>query len=445
MGFHRFCCFTLVVITLLWFHTAYGTFSIVAVDTITGEIGSAGASCISGSRILSDIVVGLGGIHTQAYYYAANQQYARSLMLLGVPPEAMMDSLVAHDAQGTPGYRQYGVVYLAHGRSAAYTGANCQDWKGHRTGPGYAAQGNILSGPEIVDAMEVAFLNTPGLLCDRLMAALQAAKRPGADTRCWAAGKSAISSFIRVARPGDIDSARYLNLNVLSTPGSTDPIDVLQQLFDQWHDSTAGSPDVFLTTVTPACDTLIANGTDSTRVVIIPRNNQNRPSGAGAELLVWVNGAQGSITDPVFSGDSVYTCLLTAPAVPGVDTISVYSAAGLFPGELVAHPVVHYVTASGVVNPPSPAALPHVIAFQIFPNPFNSVVRISLELAVAAHTELAVFNLLGQRVATLHEASQMTAGVHIFRWDASSFTSGMYIVRLHANDHTLLRKVLLIR
>jgi uncharacterized Ntn-hydrolase superfamily protein len=56
------------------------TFSIVAVDTITGEVGSAGASCIPGSMIISDVHPGLGAIHTQSYWNAINQDSAASLM-----------------------------------------------------------------------------------------------------------------------------------------------------------------------------------------------------------------------------------------------------------------------------------------------------------------------------------------------------------------------------
>ena len=56
------------------------TFSIVAVDTLTGQIGSAGASCIQGSIIISDIHPGLGAIHTQSYWNGSNQDSASSLM-----------------------------------------------------------------------------------------------------------------------------------------------------------------------------------------------------------------------------------------------------------------------------------------------------------------------------------------------------------------------------
>jgi len=123
------------------------TFSIVAVDTVTGEIGSAGASCVGpiggvGAFILSDVIEGIGGIHTQASYLAQNQQNARARMLEGLSPQQIIDWLVANDAGGNPTIRQYGIVDLTrNGESAAYTGSNCTNYKNHVTGPGYAIQG----------------------------------------------------------------------------------------------------------------------------------------------------------------------------------------------------------------------------------------------------------------------------------------------------------------
>jgi len=214
------------------------TFSIVAIDPSTGEVGSAGASCIANSQIINDPIGAIGSINTQAYYRSDNQQYARSLMELGLSPQEIIDSLIVNDAQGNPTIRQYGIVDLvAGGRSAAYTGVNTSDWKGHRTGTTYAIQGNILLDSTIVDSMEVIFNSTPGSLSDRLMAALEAAKVPGADTRCLVWGKSSISAFIHVVLP---DSTDYPYLVVADTPNILDPIDRLRVLYDAWKDSVTG-------------------------------------------------------------------------------------------------------------------------------------------------------------------------------------------------------------
>lgn len=212
------------------------TFSICAIDLATGQVGSAGASCIAGSIILSDVHPNHGVIHTQASYLAANQNYARNLMNQGLSPQQIIDSVTTHDAGNNPTVRQYGVVdNVSGGRFASYTGTNCTNWKGHLNGLIYSIQGNILLGSQIIDSMKARFLNTSGTLAVRMMAALQGAKVPGADTRCTQYGKSTISAFIRVANPTDPPSGPYyLDLNVNNTPTNKDPIDSLQVLFNNW-------------------------------------------------------------------------------------------------------------------------------------------------------------------------------------------------------------------
>lgn len=229
---------------------AQDTFSIVVVDEQTGEVGSAGASCLdniqfpgsNGAIIISDILPGRGAIHTQSYWLAQNQVNARARMQEGFSPQEIVDWLKANDAQGGFGWvnRQYGVVDFApHGspRSAALTGPGCLDWKGHRLGAHYAIQGNILLGASILDSMESRFLSAGGSLAERLMACLQGAKVPGADSRCLSNGTSSLSAFVRVAKPGDTPGNFWLDLNVPSLPAGMEPIDSLQRLFDTWKTS----------------------------------------------------------------------------------------------------------------------------------------------------------------------------------------------------------------
>ncbi len=230
-------------ITLVGQHT----FSIVAVDSITGEIGSAGATCLSeedGALWVSDIVLNVGAINTQAYWTLVNQNAAKQRMLAGDSPQEIIDWLVANDNSSQGGNiadRQYGIVDINDGspRSAAYTGPNNFDVKGHRVGKDYAIQGNILISEEVLDDMEQAFINTNGELCDKLMASLQAAKRPGADVRCLAEGISSASAYIRVAKPNDTNSDYgnlWLDLNAWLDSGTFtgDPIDELQRQFDEF-------------------------------------------------------------------------------------------------------------------------------------------------------------------------------------------------------------------
>ena len=246
---------TILLLFAFWltgFVQSQDTFSIVAVDTVTGEIGSAGASCIDetaipgGALIISDVLPGRGGIHTQSYWNATNQNNAHNRMVEGMSPLEIIDWLVAHDAQNNPGVRQYGIVDFdsaGHARSAGFTGANCLNYKNHITGPNYAIQGNILLGQQILDSMEARFLQTEGSFAEKLMAALQGANVVGADTRCMDNGTSSLSAFIRVARPNDTIGNFYCDLNVPSVPEGMEPIDSLQTLFDEWLGSTVGVPE----------------------------------------------------------------------------------------------------------------------------------------------------------------------------------------------------------
>ena len=265
---------------LFFFSHLMATFSIVAVDTTTGEVGSAGGSCIAGSIIISDIHPGVGAIHTQSYYLPSNQNYASSLMNQGYSPLEIIELLEVNDAQNNPGIRQYGVVDLftennygllyeyecnqiegaqwggtpnsselaecsdpVVSRSASFTGNNCSSWKGHINGINYAIQGNILLNENILLGIERGFNITNGTLDQKLMAAMQGAKVPGADTRCLDEGISTLSAFIRVAKPNDIGEF-YLDLNVNSVIPYynengiwIDPIDTLQTLYNQWYDN----------------------------------------------------------------------------------------------------------------------------------------------------------------------------------------------------------------
>lgn len=227
--------------------TAQHTFSIVAVDAATGEIGSAGATCLffkDAALEISDIVLGVGAINTQAWWVPANQAAARQRMEAGDSPQEILLWLQSNDNGSQGGNimdRQYGIVDLRNGeaRSGAFTGNNNFDEKGHRTGSDYAIQGNILISQAVLDDMENAYLSTNGPLCDKLMAVLQAAKRPGADVRCLDESLSSGSAFIRVAKPTDTSSAYgdlWLDLSYDATSGNvtTDPIDVLQMQFDEF-------------------------------------------------------------------------------------------------------------------------------------------------------------------------------------------------------------------
>ncbi len=102
------------------------------------------------------------------------------MMASGLSAEETLSKLLAQDHEREQ--RQVGLVD-SKGGSATFTGKSCVDWAGGLNGPGYAIQGNILTGPEVINKMEHAFLDTKGQLPERLFAALDAGNRAGGDRR----------------------------------------------------------------------------------------------------------------------------------------------------------------------------------------------------------------------------------------------------------------------
>ncbi len=330
----------------------HATFSIVAVDTLTGAVGGAGASCIANSFIIDDVVESLGAVHTQAFWLQANKDNAHARLLEGLTPDSIIGWLVNNDVQGTPTFRQYLVVTLAGGgASAAFTGIDTDNFHGHRTGPGYAIAGNILNGLNVLDDMETQFLLTSGPLEEKLMAALQGAKRVGSDVRCTAKGKSAISSFIRVFHPGD-GPTPFLLLQVPTTPDFVDPIDVLQDKFDDWKLSQQA--DAALSELTLSPDTLPSSGVHTATITVTPKNQNSVTPIFGASVALSNSGAGalGSVTD---NGDGTFSASLTAPTAPGMDIVGATVTAGGVTTPINATDSVYYylcgdADASGSVN-----------------------------------------------------------------------------------------------
>jgi uncharacterized Ntn-hydrolase superfamily protein len=228
---------------------AQDTFSIVAVDSVTKEVGSAGASCVDMFNLpqyttdfLGELFPGVGAINTQAAYDATNQKNARDRMNAGDSPQQIINYVTANDAAGNPTTRQYGIVRLINGKpvSAGYTGTNCQNYKNHIAGPNYCIQGNILLGKQILDSMEARFKREPGDLACKLMAALQGAKVVGADTRCAPNNTSTLFAFVKVSKTTDTFGNPYILYSVKTKNNAKiEPIDSLQKIFSKARSCSA--------------------------------------------------------------------------------------------------------------------------------------------------------------------------------------------------------------
>jgi uncharacterized Ntn-hydrolase superfamily protein len=133
------------------------TYSIVAYDPQEKAWGVAVASkFLAAAAVVSWAQAGAGAVATQAL---ANVSYGpNGLALLGKGGRAqdVLAYLVNNDQNAA--HRQIGLVDV-YGEAAAYTGGECHAWAGHKVGPGFACQGNILTGPETLEAMAETFMN----------------------------------------------------------------------------------------------------------------------------------------------------------------------------------------------------------------------------------------------------------------------------------------------
>ena len=203
------------------------TFSIVAFDPDTGDLGVAVQSkFFAVGRVVPFATAGLGAVATQAN---ANTTYGRrglELLARGHAPEEVIQALIGDDPQRQQ--RQVGIVD-ASGSAATFTGDAALPWAGGRTGSHYTVQGNILAGPEVVDAMAEAFEKTRGDLATRMVTALSAGQHAGGDAR---GRQSAALLVVREgAGYGGFDD-RYVELRVEDHPT---PIQELQRLLDIRH------------------------------------------------------------------------------------------------------------------------------------------------------------------------------------------------------------------
>ena len=157
------------------------TFSIVARDPQSGVFGvavSTAVPCVG--AMVPHVQPGVGAVATQSYTNVRLGIDGLVLLERGLGPEAALTSLLAEDGQAA--LRQVAAVD-SRGRVFAFTGDQCVDWCGQRTGDGYSVQGNMLVGQETVDAMAEAFESARGHLSSRLVKALEAGQAAGGDKR----------------------------------------------------------------------------------------------------------------------------------------------------------------------------------------------------------------------------------------------------------------------
>jgi len=170
------------------------TFSIIARDPATGDLGHAETSkALAGGTNFGAAKGGVGVITNQASTLIMYGKFGIQMLEMGFTPEYALQYLLRADENRES--RQVAIIDN-QGRTAAFTGTNPGDWKGHKCGTNYCAQGNSLAGPGVLDAVVKSFESSTGPLAERLLAALDAGQAQGGDKR----GKQ--EAYLIIVRPG---------------------------------------------------------------------------------------------------------------------------------------------------------------------------------------------------------------------------------------------------
>ena len=208
----------------------FATFSIAAIDPRTREVGVAVTTrnpCVGNA--VPWVRVGVGAVATQAN---SRTQYGDELLDAlgkGESPEAALTRLLAADSSARS--RQVGVIAV-DGRAAQHTGSAANAWAGHRRGATYVTQGNILVGPQVLEAVAKTFEaseGSPRHLGDRLIEALAAGHALGGDARKGRMQSAAM--LVADPRPGRSrrDDGLTNNINVCEHP---EPVAELRRIYD---------------------------------------------------------------------------------------------------------------------------------------------------------------------------------------------------------------------
>jgi uncharacterized Ntn-hydrolase superfamily protein len=200
------------------------TFSIVARDSASGDLGVAVASkFLAVGSVVPWARAGVGAVATQSFANVSSGPDGLALMASGVHAVDVLSTLLAKDELREE--RQVGIVD-ARGGAATHTGRSCFDWAGGRTGDGFAAQGNILAGGQVVDAMVDRFLAGGLPFPELLLAALAAGDEVGGDRR----GRESAAILVVRDRGGyGGGNDRWMDLRVDDHP---DPVPELARLVD---------------------------------------------------------------------------------------------------------------------------------------------------------------------------------------------------------------------
>jgi uncharacterized Ntn-hydrolase superfamily protein len=223
-------------------YVASATWSIVAVDPETGEVGAAGATCFPDVAVIARVAPGKGAVLAQGLTSFEGRNHASKMLREGSAANAVIEAITSTSIDQNVAFirqtRQYGVAALNDGKptTASFTGRFTSHARGAREATGVSVQGNILANTDVLDKTLEHYLSTPKScgLAVALLNALEAGALEGGDARC-SMEQSALSAFLFVAKPND--AANALTIRVIAPnqqPGEKNPVLMLRgQLRDR--------------------------------------------------------------------------------------------------------------------------------------------------------------------------------------------------------------------
>jgi hypothetical protein len=340
---------------------AHATWSIVAVDSASGEVCVATATCLvlDIQPVVPLIRVGVGAAATQGLVVPGDKVTIWNGFTAGLSPADILAQLGGNASQ-------YGIVDFVN-PPVTFTGQNTISAALGVTGQQgtlrYAIQGNILTGAKVVNQAEQTLLTTPGDLGQRVLAAMKTAQAFGGDGRCSCSPifptscgspppsfqKSAHTGTILLARMGDTDGSctagggcvngsYYLNLNYPGKANNPDPVDVLGALYKTWRKGLKGRPDHILSTVATTAPFLPADGKTGVTIAVglVDVNGVPLPAGGATLTVAGADGTSptasiGAVTD---HGDGTYSFRVTAGTAVGAERLAITADDGTVSAQL---------------------------------------------------------------------------------------------------------------
>ena len=201
----------------------FATFSIIARCAKTSALGVCVATAVPAvGSVVPYAEEGVGAIATQAYTEISYGIKGLQLLKMGFSPQTALEVMLKEDENREK--RQVTIIDK-DGRTAAFTGKQTIDWKGHLVGKNYVVAGNMLVGSKVIEAMAKTFENSEGKLAEILLKALEAGQKAGGDKR----GK--VSAALLIVGEKQVETRPFLDLRV---DKHQDPVKELIRIYEAY-------------------------------------------------------------------------------------------------------------------------------------------------------------------------------------------------------------------